>query len=71
MDEARRCSALKGFRSREKRVIIATSSLGAGLNVKDIRAVVHCGIAHQITDFVQEGGRAVGIAIAYTKIYSS
>lgn len=61
LDEVKRSTVLNNFRSGRKRVVIATSSLGAGLDVKDIRAVIHCGTAHQLTDFVQEAGRAVWI----------
>ncbi|CAK7237488.1 hypothetical protein SCUCBS95973_009973 [Sporothrix curviconia] len=38
--------------------IIATSALGAGLDVPDVALVVHCGMPWSLRDFAQESGRA-------------
>ncbi|KAI1463758.1 P-loop containing nucleoside triphosphate hydrolase protein [Daldinia caldariorum] len=40
------------------RVIAATNALGAGLDVPDIRAVVHADAPYRLSDFAQESGRA-------------
>ncbi|RPB18138.1 hypothetical protein L211DRAFT_854421 [Terfezia boudieri ATCC MYA-4762] len=39
-------------------LITATGSLGAGLNPKDVRLVIHAGGAWSLIDFAQESGRA-------------
>jgi superfamily II DNA or RNA helicase len=38
-------------------VIVATNALGVGLDVPDVRAVVHAGVPHRIRDYAQESGR--------------
>lgn len=39
-------------------IVVATSALGAGIDVPDVRAVVHIGMPRSLRDFVQESGRA-------------
>lgn len=40
------------------RVVFASTALGMGVNLQDIRQVIHYGPPHQMEDFVQEIGRA-------------
>jgi superfamily II DNA helicase RecQ len=40
------------------RVVFATTALGMGVNLKDIRQVIHYGPPREVDDFVQEMGRA-------------
>ncbi|TQV95460.1 DNA helicase [Cordyceps javanica] len=42
----------------EERVIMATNALGMGIDVPDIRLVVHAWMPRRIRDLVQESGRA-------------
>lgn len=37
--------------------IVATCALGAGIDILDVRLVVHCGRPRSLRDFVQESGR--------------
>ncbi len=39
------------------RVIVATNALGVGLDVPDVRTVIHAGSPHRLRSFVQESGR--------------
>lgn len=41
-------------------VMFATSNFGCGVDVKEVRAVLHAGKPSSRMDFVQERGRAVG-----------
>ncbi|OTB17504.1 hypothetical protein K445DRAFT_316120 [Daldinia sp. EC12] len=45
-------------RASRSRVIAATNALGVGLDVPDIRAVVHADAPYRLNDFAQENGRA-------------
>lgn len=38
--------------------IVATSALGAGIDIPDVRYVFHAGLPRTLRDFVQESGRA-------------
>lgn len=40
------------------RVVFATTALGMGVNLKDVRNVIHYGPPREVDDFVQEMGRA-------------
>ena len=42
----------------EGRVIVATNALGLGLDIPDIRAVIHVDMPRSIADFAQQSGRA-------------
>ena len=39
------------------RVVIATSALGMGVNIQDVRRIIHYGIPHDLESYVQEVGR--------------
>ena len=41
-----------------KRIIIATSSLGCGINCKDVKYIVHFGYSFGLADYCQQIGRA-------------
>ena len=45
------------FREGEGGLIVATSMLGLGINILDIRVVIHVGVPRNIIDFGQESGR--------------
>ena len=55
MGKARR---LKEFKDGTKRVICATNALGLGIDLPDIRVVIHVGRPRQLRDYAQESGRA-------------
>jgi superfamily II DNA helicase RecQ len=44
--------------SGRRRVIVATNALGLGIDMPDVRVVVHAGAPRQIRDYAQESGRA-------------
>ena len=44
--------------STMNRVIIATSAMGCGIDVPDVRLVLHAGSPKEISDFAQQSGRA-------------
>lgn len=44
--------------SGEARVIITTNALGLGIDVPDVRSVVHVGTPRRLRDYAQESGRA-------------
>jgi superfamily II DNA helicase RecQ len=55
---AEKAEIMGRFRSGESRVIVATSALGMGIDIADIRAVVHVDIPRTLLDYGQESGRA-------------
>jgi superfamily II DNA helicase RecQ len=40
------------------RIIVATNALGLGIDVPDIRVVIHVGVVWRLKDYAQESGRA-------------
>jgi len=46
------------FKSGEKTIICATCAFGMGIDIPDIRTIVHFGIPASIEDYVQETGRS-------------
>lgn len=49
---------LERFRSTPGAVICATSALGMGIDIPDIRSVIHLGRPRTLLDYAQESGRA-------------
>lgn len=49
---------LQGFINGTIRIIVATSSLGLGLDVPDIRAIIHVDRPRNLLEYTQESGRA-------------
>jgi superfamily II DNA helicase RecQ len=46
------------FRETPSSVIVATSALGMGINIPDIRCVIHMGRPRSLLDYAQKSGRA-------------
>lgn len=51
-------SMLADFTSGRKRVVVATSALGMGVDIPDVRCVVHVDWPFSMLDYAQESGRA-------------
>lgn len=52
--KAKRLTAWK----KEGKLVVATNALGLGVDVPDVRLVVHAGMPRRLRDYVQESGRA-------------
>jgi superfamily II DNA helicase RecQ len=57
-DAVGKASMLAGFMERKQRVIVATSALGMGVDIADIRCIIHIDWPRTILDYAQESGRA-------------
>ncbi|XP_066937026.1 ATP-dependent DNA helicase Q1-like [Clytia hemisphaerica] len=54
-----RClDSLTSHEIQSPRVVIATSAIGCGINVKGLKYVCHFGLAHSLVDYCQQIGRA-------------
>ncbi|KAI8930521.1 hypothetical protein NX059_012133 [Plenodomus lindquistii] len=53
-----KASMLEEFAAGHKRVIVATSALGMGVDIPDIRCIVHMDWPFSVLDYAQESGRA-------------
>ena len=53
-----RASMLEEFAAGKKRIITATSALGMGVDIPDIRCIIHVGQPFTVLDYAQESGRA-------------
>jgi RecQ family ATP-dependent DNA helicase len=53
-----KASMLDDFAAGRKRVIVATSALGMGVDIPDIRCIVHIDWPFTVLDYAQESGRA-------------
>lgn len=53
-----KASMLADFMARKQRVIIATSALGMGVDIPDIRCIIHTDWPWTMLDYAQESGRA-------------
>lgn len=51
-------TVLQQLKTGITRIIAATNALGLGINIPNIRAVIHVGILRELRDYVQESGRA-------------
>ncbi len=49
---------LKRFQDDDERVIVATSALGLGIDIPDIRAIIHADEPRSLMNYAQESGRA-------------
>ncbi|KAJ9639572.1 hypothetical protein H2199_006607 [Coniosporium tulheliwenetii] len=49
---------LEDFRTGKRRVIMATNALGIGIDIPDIRCIVHADRPRTLLDYAQESGRA-------------
>jgi superfamily II DNA helicase RecQ len=55
---AGKADMLGGFAAGNQRVIVATSALGMGVDIPDIRCIVHIDWPFSMLDYAQESGRA-------------
>ena len=58
MDDERKAGVLEEFRAGEVRVVVATSALGMGIDIPDIRLIVHMDEPIDLMEYQQESGRA-------------
>jgi RecQ family ATP-dependent DNA helicase len=57
-DAVGKASMLGEFMSGKQQVIVATSALGMGVDIPDIRCIIHIDWPRTILDYAQESGRA-------------
>jgi superfamily II DNA helicase RecQ len=57
-DAIGKASMLADFMASKQRVIVATSALGMGVDIPDIRCIIHVDWPRTILDYAQESGRA-------------
>jgi superfamily II DNA helicase RecQ len=53
-----KASMLEAFMAGRQRIIVATSALGMGVDVPDIRCIIHIDWPFSVLDYAQESGRA-------------
>ena len=58
MDSQERQNILNQFRNRETEIVFATNAFGMGIDISDIRVVIHFMIPESIEQYYQEIGRA-------------
>ena len=56
--KGRKKEILEDFRSGLSRVVVATSALGMGVDIPDIRMIIHADEPRSLLDYAQESGRA-------------
>jgi superfamily II DNA helicase RecQ len=54
----RKKEILEDFRTGSTRVVVATSALGMGVDIPDIRLIIHADKPRNLLDYAQESGRA-------------
>ncbi|MGH3848179.1 MAG: DEAD/DEAH box helicase, partial [Pseudonocardiaceae bacterium] len=57
-DQDHKLGILDQFRRTANGVIAATSALGMGVDIPDIRCIIHIGFPRSLLDYAQESGRA-------------
>ncbi|OAL43671.1 P-loop containing nucleoside triphosphate hydrolase protein, partial [Pyrenochaeta sp. DS3sAY3a] len=57
-DAAGKASMLEEFMAGKQRIIVATSALGMGVDIADIRCIIHVDWPFSMIDHAQESGRA-------------
>jgi superfamily II DNA helicase RecQ len=57
-DQLDKAGVLERFRSQPHGVVVATSALGMGVDIPDIRSIIHLGRPRTLLDYAQESGRA-------------
>jgi superfamily II DNA helicase RecQ len=57
-DAVGKASMLADFMEGKQRVIVATSALGMGVDIPDIRCIIHLDRPRTLLDYAQESGRA-------------
>jgi superfamily II DNA helicase RecQ len=57
-DQVDKTGVLERFRREPKGVVVATSALGMGVDIPDIRSIIHLGRPRTLLDYAQESGRA-------------
>ena len=57
-DAVGKASMLADFMARKERVIVATSALGMGVDIADVRCIIHMDWPFSMLDYAQESGRA-------------
>jgi superfamily II DNA helicase RecQ len=57
-EDKRKSEVLEAFRTGETRVVVATSALGMGVDIADIRLIIHADEPRDLLDYAQESGRA-------------
>lgn len=58
LDDGRREQVQRAFTSGEMPIVAATSAFGMGIDVPDVRTVLHLGCCGSVEDYVQQMGRA-------------
>jgi RecQ family ATP-dependent DNA helicase len=58
VDREEKKRILKDFATGVCRVIVATSAFGMGIDIADIRAVIHADVPRTLLEYAQESGRA-------------
>lgn len=56
--KAEKADILDGLQSGKVMLVVATNALGLGVDVSDIRLIVHVGAPRSLRDYAQESGRA-------------
>ena len=56
--DRKKSSVLEAFRDGSTRVVVATSALGIGVDILDIRLIIHADEPRNLLDYAQESGRA-------------
>jgi superfamily II DNA helicase RecQ len=57
-DAMGKASMLADFMAGKQRVIVATSALGMGMDIPDVRCIIHIDWPFTMLDYAQESGRA-------------